>query len=264
MRLQTPQITIYTDSSDSGWGVSSPMMENFGFWNKMEQSTSINVRELKAVYFALKMHAQKFENCTIKIFTDNTTALKYTTKYGGTACLQLQELAVMIQDLCNKYHLKVIYQHIQGIKNTSADRLSRKQVPLYEQTIPRKMFQMISKQWGLMKIDAFAAAHNHQLKRYWSLHPDPMAEAQDALHQKWLKKGMYLNLPWKLIPQVLRQIKVQKLQQAVLVTPFWPSQFWFPMILKMKHLDNPIIMKTSKKFYLAAWILSTKKGASLV
>jgi hypothetical protein len=34
--------------------------------------------------------------------------------------------------------------------------------------------------------------------------------------------------------------------------------------LKMKHLDNPIIMKISKKFSLAAWRLSTKRGANLV
>jgi hypothetical protein len=82
MEVPTPQITIYTGSSDSGWGVSSPMSKTFGFWNKEEQGTSINVRELKPVYFALKMHAKKLENCTIKVFTNNTTALKYTTKFG--------------------------------------------------------------------------------------------------------------------------------------------------------------------------------------
>jgi hypothetical protein len=86
-----------------------------------------------------------------------------------------------------------------------------------------------------------------------------MTESQDTLQQQWLKKVMYLNPPWQLIPQVIQQIKLQKIHQTVLVTPFWPSQFWFPMILKMKHLDNPMIMKISKKFPLAAWRLSTKK-----
>jgi ribonuclease HI len=103
------------------------MTKNFGFWNKEEQETSINVRELKVVYFALKIHAKKLENCTIRVFTDNTTALKYTVRFGGTASLQLQELAVMIQDICNEYNLKVVYQHIPGIKNTNADRLSKQQ-----------------------------------------------------------------------------------------------------------------------------------------
>lgn len=37
MKLPTPQITIYTDSFDSGWGVNSPMTKAFGFWNKKRQ-----------------------------------------------------------------------------------------------------------------------------------------------------------------------------------------------------------------------------------
>lgn len=261
--LVAPHITIYTDSSETGWGISSPMTKTFGFWNQEQQATSINVRELMAVYYALKIHAQKYKNCTIKVFTDNTTALKYTTKDGGTASFHLQDLAVKIQDLCNQFNLNVIYQHIQGIKNISADHLSRKKIPLYEQAIPLTMFKTIQQKWGPLKIDAFAAVHNHQLKRYWSLHLDPQAEAQDAMTQTWIKKGLYLHPPWKLIPRVIQKIKQQKIHQAVLVTPFWPSQFWFPMILKLKHLDYPIIMKSSTtKFYLAAWLLSTKQGES--
>ncbi|KAG1322018.1 hypothetical protein G6F62_010484 [Rhizopus arrhizus] len=37
---------------------------------------------------------------------------------------------------------------------------------------------------GPLQIDAFAATHNHQLKRYWCLHPDPMAEAQNAMAEE--------------------------------------------------------------------------------
>lgn len=134
------------------------MISTYGFWNKQDRLTSINVRELKTVYYALKMHAPRLENCTIKVFTDNTTALKYTTKFGGTASLQLQELAVLIQDLCNRHHLTVTYQHIAGLKNTIADQLSRKHIPLYEQTIPKKLFHRVVQQWGQLTVDAFAAA----------------------------------------------------------------------------------------------------------
>jgi ribonuclease HI len=74
MKVPTPQITIYTDSSETGWGISSPFIETFGFWSETDKTHSINVRELKAVYYALKIHATRFANCTIKVFTDNTTA----------------------------------------------------------------------------------------------------------------------------------------------------------------------------------------------
>ncbi|KAG1050452.1 hypothetical protein G6F43_007274 [Rhizopus delemar] len=243
--------------------MSSPMIKTFGFWNKKEQETSINVRELKAVYFALKMHAKGLENCTIEVFTDNMRALKYTTKFGGTASLQLQELAVMIQDICNKYNLKVVYQNIPGIKNTNADRLSRQQLPLYERTIAKKMFQQILQQWGPLQIDAFAAKHSHQLKRYWSLHPDPMAEAQDAFQQQWLKKGMYLNPPWRLIPKSIlvsndfedeasRQSDYYEDQQEV-----FPSRL---EIINEKRRKSGLINEASIKYIAKSIRKSTEKA----
>jgi hypothetical protein len=35
-------------------------------------------------------------------------------------------------------------------------------------------------------------------------------------------------------------MKEDKLKEVVLVTPLWKSQFWYPMILQMKHLATPI------------------------
>jgi hypothetical protein len=66
----TPKITIYTDSSETGWGINSPMIKTFGFWNEEEKKTSINDRELKAVCFALKL------GCTIG-------GKKKRCKFGG-------------------------------------------------------------------------------------------------------------------------------------------------------------------------------------
>lgn len=153
-------------------GISSPVVKTDGFWTEEEKATSMNVRELKAVFFALKLHATRFRGSTIKIFTDNTTSLKYTTKSGGTASF-LQDLAVEIQDICNQ----ATYEHVAGLENISADQLSRMKKSLYEQTIPRRMFQDIQQKWGPLKIDAFAASHNNQLKKHWILRPDPLAHA---------------------------------------------------------------------------------------
>jgi hypothetical protein len=57
--LQQPKVTIYTDSSETSWRISSPMVQTFGYWKEEEKKTSINVRELKAVLFALQLHAKK-------------------------------------------------------------------------------------------------------------------------------------------------------------------------------------------------------------
>jgi hypothetical protein len=265
IKVPEPKLNIYVDASATGWGVTSPLITASGFWRLEEQENfSINVRELKTILFALKLHAKKCEDSTIKIYSDNITALKYTTKAGGTSSVILQDLAIQIQQICNKHRLQVIYQHVPGILNTEADRLSRLKKPLYESSIPRRMFNKIQQTWGRLKIDAFAARHNHQLPNYWSLTPDPSAKAIDAFQQAWLKKGMFLYPPWKLIPKVLKMIQTQKLKEANLVTPLWPSQYWYPMILRMKHLDQPIIQKIGRKWYLAAWRLSTTSGVRLV
>lgn len=82
-------------------GISSPLVTTSGFWTWEEIQQSINVRELKTILFEIQIHTKDYANSTIKIFSDNITALKYTTKSGGTTSLQLQELAIQIQNLCN-------------------------------------------------------------------------------------------------------------------------------------------------------------------
>ncbi|CEG70598.1 hypothetical protein RMATCC62417_06464 [Rhizopus microsporus] len=130
--LLVPDLTIYVDASDSGWGVSSTSVQTAEFWTRFEKEESINVRELKSILFALQLHMPRYKNCNLKIYSDNRTALKYINKAEGTASEALQELAIRIQQLCNRYKVQLICHHVPGIQNTEADRLSRRSVPLYE------------------------------------------------------------------------------------------------------------------------------------
>jgi hypothetical protein len=57
------------------------------------------VRELKTIYFALKLHVPRFENSIIHIYTDNMTAKKHVLKSGGTASPFLQTIAIEITEL---------------------------------------------------------------------------------------------------------------------------------------------------------------------
>ncbi|KAG1044720.1 hypothetical protein G6F43_011417 [Rhizopus delemar] len=73
-----PAVTIHVDASDSGWGVSSKEIKRYGFWNDEDKKWSINVRELKAIKFALQMHAASYQGQTMQVYSDNITALKDT------------------------------------------------------------------------------------------------------------------------------------------------------------------------------------------
>jgi hypothetical protein len=176
----------------------------------------------------------KFKNCNLKIYSDNRTALKYINKAGGTASESLQNLAIEIQKLCNQYQVQLIYHHIPGIENKDADKLSRRKISLYEWTLPRRWFQQLQRQWGhqTFKIDAFAVRHNKKLRTYWSLLPDPEAQATDSFNQVWPQTGLYLNPPWKLIPRVIRKIQESKIKKAVLITPLWSTQFWWSLLFR--------------------------------
>ncbi|KAG1369239.1 hypothetical protein G6F61_012504 [Rhizopus arrhizus] len=106
MNLQKIDLTIHVDASDTGWGVNSNRVSTSGFWTQQEKELSINVRELTTILFALQLHAQNAKNCSIKIFTDNITTLKYVTKAGGTSSVLLQDLAIKIQEIINQHNLQ--------------------------------------------------------------------------------------------------------------------------------------------------------------
>ncbi|CEP10306.1 hypothetical protein, partial, partial [Parasitella parasitica] len=182
--LSKDALTVHVDALDSGWGVHSTRVSQAGFWDDKAKEDSINVRELKAIYYALILHAREGDIKELRLHTDNITALKYVTKAGGTASSVLQDLAVKIQDLCNQYSMKVHYQHIAGVKNTVADHLSRIHKPLHESSIPPRFFSQLRQSWGRRwKIDAFAASHNHKLPQYWSMTKDPFSSRMDAFQQ---------------------------------------------------------------------------------
>ena len=68
----------------------------------------------------------EFPNFVVFLFeciTKYDIVLKYSTKEGGTSSPILQDLAVEIQEVTNKYKLQMIYQHIPGIQNTKANEL---------------------------------------------------------------------------------------------------------------------------------------------
>ncbi|CEG76672.1 hypothetical protein RMATCC62417_11533 [Rhizopus microsporus] len=216
------------------------------------ETTSKAVLEIKLKCFAKDA---KFGGSLIKVYSDNIMALKYAKKSGRTAFPYLQELVIAIYELTARHNIQVQYQHVQGVKNVRADFLGRRKKSLYEWKLPRRLFKMIQAQWGPLKLNAFAIRENTRLPRFWGLQPDPQAEALDAFKQKWLKTGMYLHPPWNLIPKVIRKMQDDRVKSAVFVTPNWPSQFWWPLVLRRSQAV-PLTFQLHKQWSLTAWLLS--------
>ncbi|CEP13870.1 hypothetical protein [Parasitella parasitica] len=97
---------------------------------------------------------------------------------------------------------------------------------------PKAIFQDVGDLWGggQLKVDVFASRENKRTKVFWSYLLDPEVAATDAFQQEWHRKGLYLHPPWQLIPRVTHKLQEDKVNMAVLVTPNWPSQYWWPMV----------------------------------
>lgn len=82
--IREPDISVYVDASDTGWGITSNETETHGLGPEVESDTLINAREPEIVLFAHQLHARKFRKWLIHVYTDNMTALKHTKKSWGS------------------------------------------------------------------------------------------------------------------------------------------------------------------------------------
>ena len=83
---------IQTDSSDFAWGAVFEEKETQGFWNEYERLLHINCKELLAVNLGVKAFASELNNVHIQVQVDNTTAVCYINKMGGTHSVKCNDI----------------------------------------------------------------------------------------------------------------------------------------------------------------------------
>ena len=135
---------------------------------------------------------------------------------------------------------------------TSAECTGRPRIPKPQDQcdwmINPQLFDWIQDQMGPCQVDLFASCLTRQLPRYYSWRIDPEAEAVDAFTQDWSYHKGFANPPWCLIPRCLSQVHAQK-ARLILLTPLWPSQSWYPVVLDMLE-DIPRLLPTQEDLNL--------------
>ena len=58
------------------------------------------------------------------------------------------------------------------------------------------------------------------------------------MYQSWGNRFPYLFPPFCLIGQVLKKLRSDQIQMAILIAPIWPGQTWFPQLLD-QCIDTP-------------------------
>jgi len=157
------------------------------------------------------------------LYLDNATAVTYMNNLGGTVSSQLTELAKEMWMWALDKDITLIAQYIPGVSNTIADTESRTLRDRSDWMLCPQTFQTIKETFGPLNVDLFASRLTHQMPRFFSWRPDPLAEAVDAFQQDWGPLRGFANLPWCLIGRVLTQAHLQQ-AQLVLVAPVWKGQ----------------------------------------
>ena len=172
-----PHLFLFTDASDTGWGVSLGDDQLSGLWSQDCSNFSINHRELLAVLFAIRGFLPCLQGQMVALYADNNTALAYLRKQGGTRSQTLNSVGQTILRFCESHRIRLLPQFIPGKLNVLADLLSRK-----AQALCSEAFHQLLHRWPAT-IDLFATSLNHRLPVYFSLMVDPQSAGTDALLQ---------------------------------------------------------------------------------
>ena len=159
----SPDLHFWSDASDVGWGAHLERQVASGLWDSGQAALSINARELLAVHLGLQQFQSSLRGRTVAVFCDNTTAVAYLRKEGGTRSPLLNSLAQDILRWAESLSIRLAPQFLPGAQNVLADALSRPhQLPHSEWSLHRDVFQSLRRLWPV-QIDLFATSRQSPL-----------------------------------------------------------------------------------------------------
>ena len=266
-----PDLTIETDASLLGWGAVANGVCTGGLWSEEERQSHINQLEMLGAALAVQCYARSRAVSHVHLRMDNQAAVCYVNHMGGTRSPSLSMTACQLWEWCLQQGIILSAEYLPGSSNVTADRESRVLQSSAEWMLNKRVFMEVMNLYGQCRVDLFASRLNNQLPLYVSWRPDPYAMATDAFQIRWTGLEAYAFPPFALIGRCLQKIR-QESSTVVLIAPVWPTQVWYPWLLKMLvhyptllpiqktllqdpfNRDHPLLVK--KQLQLAAWKVS--------
>ena len=219
-----------------------------------------------------------FDKCSCEAQNRQHTCLSLHQSSGGTKSVGLCTQVQKLWKWCLLHQTIVSAEHLPGIHNRDADQASRIFNDCTEWMIsPHLLREALSLLAVNPSIDLFASRLNKQFPIFCSWKPDPDAWKIHAFSFPWIQKGLYAFPPFCLVGKVLAKVIQDKSQNLVLVTSWWPSQPWSPL-LKSLAITQPRFLKETKRtlvlphsqdlhflwrqLKLAVWVVSGDKKMS--
>ena len=226
-----PTLELTTDASHIGWGAVFQGIRTGGHWDSTEAELHINILELKACFLALQALCADRNNCGIKLFMDNTTAVACVNRMGSIKP-QLFALVRELFEWAEARKLVLMAAHIPGVENVVADAESRNDNVDTEWMLDPNIFSRLTKIFSVPDMDGFASRLNRQLPVYVAYRPDPHAFAIDVFSFSWTDTYLYLFPPFSVIGQVLRKLLTDR-ATCLLILPWWTTRPWWNRALEL-------------------------------
>ena len=237
----SPYLDFWSDASDVGWGAHLGSLTASGLWDPDQAALSINARELLAIREGLLHFLPSLVGKSVSIFCDNSTAVSYLRKEGGTRSPFLNSMAQEILRWPESLSIRLLPQFIPGSLNVLADSLSRPhQLPHTEWSLHPEVFCSISRRWPV-QIDLFSTSANHQCSVFFSPFRDLLAVGTGAFLQRWDGLQAYAFPRWSVIPRLVAKLRESQGTELTLIAPYWPQRPWFPDLLHLS-LEPPVAL----------------------
>ena len=188
-------------------------------WSKAEAQIYINALKMKAAKLVIESFCWVKKPKSVHLQTDNVTALSLLVKMGGTRSAELNEISKEIWEYLIENKITHTAEYLPSSQNIQADSESRHSKDSSEWKLCPQTFARITQIMGTPSADLFAP--------HLCGHMFPYAFRQ-----------------FSLIGKVLRKIQEDRVT-AILITPTWQSQLWYPLFLKMS-IKNPILLPPKK------------------
>jgi hypothetical protein len=147
-----------------------------------------------------------------------------------------------IASWCESKDLELHAILLPGVSNVLADAESRRPLSSGDWMLSVAAFKSIPPDWKI-SVDLFASEWNTRLPKFVSWFPQPGAWKTDAFSMNWRDLQGYAFPPFGLIPNCL-SILISDKASVIMITPYWPSQAWFPSLLQLT-VDIPRLLMPS-------------------
>jgi hypothetical protein len=243
-------LTITTDASREGWGGHLTLGEDnllwSGLWTPTERrDCHINLLELRAIKLCLLRALPHVRGLVVRVECDNTTAIAYLNRQGGTRSPSLCREACALHEWLLLHQVIAHAIHRPGVDNQLADFLSRNRPDPTEWSLADRMCRRIWEVWGTPQVDLFASQSNYKLPVWFGRMTGSSPSHLDAFAHSWAGLRVYVFPPLNLVQRTLLKLQADGVEDAIVIAPYWPKRTWFPLLQSMA-VEAPWILPVER------------------